>query len=810
MPKSTRKRAGAKTSIVLLSIFLFLIIFSPAVFAETGKLGDINDDGEVDVRDVVLVMRHVLVLEELDEDQQRRADVDGDGEIDVRDATLIMQYALGIIDEFPYDLPEVVSVRAIDRSTIEVELSEDVAEEAAEDPDYYQVTVGNESVEVEDVDYDADDRIAELEVDLEGKSGVLVVNGVEAEEKVPPIPDFTEISALEAALEVVMYFNTPIYADDDLDPGDDIILKVAGDDVGDNFEVEIPDEKDDAEDEVILKITDTDYRPEANDSVRVELDIDGAEKIFNVWDEPMEQPRVYITTATPDDENPRFEEILAFEESNFVVAYFSKPVNTSGDDINVGPAREEVRVTGEDADGTPLEYDGDKIHALSRDEEQEGLRIELDDAIPEGSEITVSFGTDAGRKIKDRAGNTLAGTYTRSATAVEGPTLEDAEVTNLSFDIDDQTQEFSVKLVGAMDEGQELTIDLTEAAGEGIDYHPFNTRYEVDGADGDVSFDDDVITFEAEENIDDGTVLTITAEEIDTTGIGDVVEDIEVVFERSEVGATIVAEFDVVAGLGDLAIDAMYELKSPADDVYEEVDLLASGQDDHTVEFTFTLKGTLEEDEYVEIDVSELVDAGVTFDEEAIEWDNNDLDVELDNDTFTITAEDDDIDTGTEITVTAKEVSVDSNSAQDDIEVVFSRSDSGLSFTEEIDIAASFSEVRVSDIRQRDNESVLVEFTLDGDLETWPRTVRIYLDWEEDSGLIFEAQDDDDTEATYGVARLNEDGVIRYRADEDLEHGTTVEIRIYDAIDATGAEDALTMFRREDSGYKAADILEVE
>ena len=114
MPNFLRKRAGAKTSLVILSIFLFLFIFS--YIASAAPLGDVNDDGEINVLDVVLVMKHVLEIEELDDNQQKLADVNCDGVINVQDVTLIMQYALGLIDEFPCEPTKVVSVKALNKT----------------------------------------------------------------------------------------------------------------------------------------------------------------------------------------------------------------------------------------------------------------------------------------------------------------------------------------------------------------------------------------------------------------------------------------------------------------------------------------------------------------------------------------------------------------------------------------------------------------------------------------------------------------------------------------------------------------------
>lgn len=90
-----------KITITLLITILVLALLASVTFANSGTLGDINGDGEVNVQDVTLTMRHVLELETLDSEQQKRADVNGDGEINVLDVTLIMQYALGLIDTFP-------------------------------------------------------------------------------------------------------------------------------------------------------------------------------------------------------------------------------------------------------------------------------------------------------------------------------------------------------------------------------------------------------------------------------------------------------------------------------------------------------------------------------------------------------------------------------------------------------------------------------------------------------------------------------------------------------------------------------------
>ena len=62
--------------------------------------GDIDGDGEVDVKDVTLTMQHVLKIKKFDDGQLEAADVNGDSKVDVNDVVLIMQYVLGLIDSF--------------------------------------------------------------------------------------------------------------------------------------------------------------------------------------------------------------------------------------------------------------------------------------------------------------------------------------------------------------------------------------------------------------------------------------------------------------------------------------------------------------------------------------------------------------------------------------------------------------------------------------------------------------------------------------------------------------------------------------
>jgi hypothetical protein len=99
-----RKKYGiqvkSKLLLALISIFIFMLIFASA--ASSQMLGDVNFDGVIDIRDVVLVQRHILGYQPpLSSAQLTAADVNGDGIVNVVDVNLIMQYVQGYINSFP-------------------------------------------------------------------------------------------------------------------------------------------------------------------------------------------------------------------------------------------------------------------------------------------------------------------------------------------------------------------------------------------------------------------------------------------------------------------------------------------------------------------------------------------------------------------------------------------------------------------------------------------------------------------------------------------------------------------------------------
>lgn len=64
------------------------------------KLGDVNDDTQINLADAQMALRAALHLTTLNADQKAAADVDKDGDVKLKDAQLILRYALHLITSF--------------------------------------------------------------------------------------------------------------------------------------------------------------------------------------------------------------------------------------------------------------------------------------------------------------------------------------------------------------------------------------------------------------------------------------------------------------------------------------------------------------------------------------------------------------------------------------------------------------------------------------------------------------------------------------------------------------------------------------
>ncbi|MGN0456690.1 MAG: dockerin type I domain-containing protein, partial [Acutalibacteraceae bacterium] len=63
-------------------------------------LGDVNNDGKINMLDAILVQKHGIGLTALTDTQLQIADVTGDGNVNIRDAILIQKYSLGLLSGF--------------------------------------------------------------------------------------------------------------------------------------------------------------------------------------------------------------------------------------------------------------------------------------------------------------------------------------------------------------------------------------------------------------------------------------------------------------------------------------------------------------------------------------------------------------------------------------------------------------------------------------------------------------------------------------------------------------------------------------
>lgn len=69
----------------------------------TAGYGDVNNDGDVDAADALMILQASVGLRALTTNEKEIADVNGDGYVDAADAILILRYNAGLVDAFPVE-----------------------------------------------------------------------------------------------------------------------------------------------------------------------------------------------------------------------------------------------------------------------------------------------------------------------------------------------------------------------------------------------------------------------------------------------------------------------------------------------------------------------------------------------------------------------------------------------------------------------------------------------------------------------------------------------------------------------------------
>ncbi len=86
-----------QTVCLLLSVMLISISTVAGFAAETAKIyGNIDGDNDISVKDATLILKSLVQLATIDDENKALADVDGDNELSVSDATCILKYLVGL------------------------------------------------------------------------------------------------------------------------------------------------------------------------------------------------------------------------------------------------------------------------------------------------------------------------------------------------------------------------------------------------------------------------------------------------------------------------------------------------------------------------------------------------------------------------------------------------------------------------------------------------------------------------------------------------------------------------------------------
>ena len=84
---------------ILIAILTFLPCSVVSVSAESLKMGDVDNNGKIEIIDALLIQRNIVRLVEFNENQKHVADINGDGRITLIDAMRILRFIVGYSDD---------------------------------------------------------------------------------------------------------------------------------------------------------------------------------------------------------------------------------------------------------------------------------------------------------------------------------------------------------------------------------------------------------------------------------------------------------------------------------------------------------------------------------------------------------------------------------------------------------------------------------------------------------------------------------------------------------------------------------------
>ena len=87
------KEKTKKIIIISICFILFLILSLGVIYATNiiSSKGELNDDDIIDYKDVSLLERHLIHIQDLPEDKISNADMNSDGKITVTDLSILIQ-----------------------------------------------------------------------------------------------------------------------------------------------------------------------------------------------------------------------------------------------------------------------------------------------------------------------------------------------------------------------------------------------------------------------------------------------------------------------------------------------------------------------------------------------------------------------------------------------------------------------------------------------------------------------------------------------------------------------------------------------